>query len=329
MCVTTTDVPAAANTNDPATYESVGVGPGLECSPVPFQSILINLGAVVVPLAGLVVALFLLWGIAFDVWYLMLLAGMFIFTTLGVTVGYHRLCTHKSFETSPAMRYALAAIGSMAAEGPVIRWCAEHRKHHQHSDDVLDPHSPHMAHGGSWGEGFRGTVRGAFHAHVGWLFTRPTTDLYKYSLDLRNDMTLVMANKHFPYWLLVGLALPALLGGVISMSWTGVLLGFLWGGLVRVFCVHHVTWSINSICHLWGTRSYHSHDESRNNPLLAVLGMGEGWHNNHHAFPTSARHGLSWWQLDLSYVVIRLMQMLRLAHNVRVPDKAKLASKRL
>ena len=281
----------------------------------------INLFAVILPLLGLAGAIVLLWGTAFDWWYLLIFGVMTLISAAGITVGYHRLCTHKSFTTPAIVRYLFAAAGSMAVQGPVIRWCAEHRKHHQHSDTEDDPHSPHMAAHGSWGEGIIATLRGAFHAHMGWLFAGQSRGLGKYSADLEKDRALVLADRQFVMWVIIGLVLPAIVAALISFSWWGLLLGFLWGGLVRVLLVHHITWSVNSVCHLWGTRPYDSRDESRNNAVVAVLAFGEGWHNNHHAFPTSARHGLRWWEIDISYYVIRAQALLGLAWNVKVPSK--------
>jgi stearoyl-CoA desaturase (delta-9 desaturase) len=288
---------------------------------------IINLLAVLLPLVGLAGAIVLLWGDSFNWTYLAIMGGMAVLTAGGVTVGYHRLCTHKSFATSPLLRYLLASAGSMAVQGPVIAWCAEHRKHHQHSDAEGDPHSPHFTANGSWGQGLRATLKGAVHAHVGWLFAPASQGLDKYAVDLRRDRAIVLANRHFELWVIAGLVLPAILGGLLSMSWMGVLLGFLWGGLVRVLLVHHITWSVNSVCHLWGTRPFESRDESRNNALVGLLALGEGWHNNHHAFPTSARHGLRWWELDLSYIFIRLLELLRLARDVRLPSAERIRSR--
>jgi stearoyl-CoA desaturase (delta-9 desaturase) len=287
----------------------------------------INMAAVIVPFIGLAAAITLSWGPAFNWTYLAIMMGMAFVTACGVTVGFHRLCTHKSFTTSSWMRYLFAAAGSMAVQGPVIRWCAEHRRHHQHSDTELDPHSPHMGRDGSWGEGLLATARGAYHAHVGWLFAGRTRGLGKYSRDLREDAALVLADKQFPMWVLIGLLIPTLLGGLLTWSWMGLLLGFLWGGLVRVLLVHHITWSVNSICHIWGTRPFDSHDESRNNAIVGILAMGEGWHNNHHAFPTSARHGLRWWEFDLSYILIRGLRLVGLARDIRTPDDDRVAKK--
>ena len=302
----------------------------------PLSLRLINLGAVVVPFLGLVGAIVLLWGVAFDWVYLWLLLGMYLLTGLGITVGYHRLFTHRSFKTSRPVAAVLAALGSMAVEGPILQWVATHRRHHQCSDEEGDPHSPHT-HGG----GVVGTIRGAWHAHAGWLIASKTfvptngaasrvpPELTRYVKDLDAQPMYRWMNASFPLWVALSMLLPALVGGLVTMSWTGALLGFVWGGLVRVFLLHHVTWSINSVCHIWGTRPYRSHDESRNNAIFGVLALGEGWHNNHHAFPTSARHGLRWWQLDVTYLVILAMARLGLAHGVKVPSAERMAEKRV
>ncbi len=283
-----------------------------------------NLVAVLLPFAGLVAAIVLLWGVAFDWVHLGILAVMYVATTLGVSIGYHRLFTHRSFRTSRPVAAILALLGSMAVEGPLLQWVALHRRHHQCSDDHGDPHSPH-----GHGDGVRGVLLGMWHAHIGWFLRSRPTGLARYARDLRADPVLRTMSRLFPLWVVVGLALPAVLGGLLTMSWMGVLLGFLWGGLVRVLLVHHVTWSINSVCHIWGTRPFRSHDESRNNAILGVLAMGEGWHNNHHAFPTSARHGLRWWQIDVSYLIIRGIALVGLATDVRLPTPQRIAAKRM
>ncbi len=288
---------------------------------------IVNLCAVLLPPMGLIGAIVLLWGVAFSWLYLLLMAGMGLISAIGITVGYHRLCTHKSFTTPGWLRYLFAAAGSMAVQGPVIQWCAEHRKHHQHSDKEDDPHSPHVSENGAWGEGIIATLRGAFHAHVGWILSRRRDELNKYSKDLRADRALVLADRHFALWVFAGLIFPAVVAGLVTMSWWGLLLGFLWGGLVRVLVVHHITWSVNSVCHLWGTQPFGSHDESRNNALVALLAIGEGWHNNHHAFPASARHGLRWWEIDGSYLIIRALALVGLARNVRVPSRDRVQSR--
>ncbi len=284
---------------------------------------IINFLAVTIPFAGLVAAIIMLWGVAFNWVYLALLIGMYVATAIGINVGYHRFFTHRSFKTPRFIEAILAVLGSMAVEGPVIQWAAMHRCHHQHSDEHQDPHSPHSHDAGFWN-----MVGGMWHAHMGWLFRPHPPGLARYVSDLRKDRLVRRMSKLFPLWVLVGLLIPAALGGLFTLSWMGVLLGFIWGGLVRIFLVHHVTWSINSVCHIWGTRPFDTHDESRNNAIFGVLAFGEGWHNNHHAFPTSARHGLRWWQLDVTYMIIRGMAMVGLARDVRVPSAERIAAKR-
>ena len=284
---------------------------------------LINITGVTLPFIGLILAIVLLWGVAFNWVYLAILVGMYLASGLGITIGYHRFFTHKSFKAPRWVAAALAVMGSMALEGPVLQWVAVHRKHHQHSDDEHDPHSPHT-HGG----GFFGAIRGMYHSHMGWLFKPHAPGLSRYVADLKKDRLVCWMSTLFPLWVLLGLLIPAALGGLLTMSWMGVLLGFIWGGLVRIFLVHHVTWSINSVCHIWGSKPFNSHDESRNNAIFGVVGLGEGWHNNHHAFPTSARHGLSWWQFDISYLIILGMSKIGLARDIRVPSKDRINAKR-
>ncbi len=290
---------------------------------VPIRIRVATILAVTLPFLGFVAAIVEVWGWGITWLHLALLASMYIVTALGITVGYHRLFTHRSFETYTITRFLFAVFGAMAIEGPVLKWAAVHRRHHQHSDSEEDPHSPHHH-----GPGLLGLLGGLWHAHVGWVFDRDPADLKRYVGDLVRDRWVRRASNTWLLWAFIGLVVPAILGGIISLSWSGVLLGFIWGGLVRVFLVHHVTWSINSICHLWGTRPFNSRDESRNNLIFGLLGLGEGWHNNHHAFPTSARHGLRWWQIDISYWVIKLMELTGLAWKVRVPALESIDPKR-
>ncbi len=327
-------VPAVDRLSESHLIEPKTFGPGTEhapttaLSPADRRVRLINLGAVIVPFVALIVAIVLSWGVAFDWTQFAIMNGMALATALGITVGFHRLFTHQSFRTNAAVRYILAVLGSMAVQGPVIEWAGAHRKHHQHSDDEHDPHSPHAHEGGSWGGGVWGTLRGAFHAHCGWLFAGHAKGLGRYTKDLRSDPVLCAANRQFVFWVLMGLLIPAVIGGLVTLSFYGAFLGFLWGGLVRVFLVHHITWSVNSVCHLWGTSPFRSGDHSKNNPIVGVLAMGEGWHNNHHAFPTSARHGLSWWQFDPSYYLIRAMELIGMATHVRRPAAERIEAKR-
>jgi stearoyl-CoA desaturase (delta-9 desaturase) len=282
------------------------------------------LAAVVLPFLGFLAAIVLLWGTAFDWMYLALFVGMYTLTAMGITVGYHRLLTHRAF-TAPKPVLAFVAIaGSMAAQGPILYWVATHRRHHQHSDDHGDPHSPHLH-----GDTIAGALKGMVHAHVAWLFRTDHSKLSRYVGDLTRDPFVCRLSRLFPLWVALGLVLPAVFTGLLTMSWKGALLGFLWGGLARMCFCHHVTWSINSVCHIWGSQPFNNGDESRNNPVFGVLAFGEGWHNNHHAFPTSARHGLSWWQLDISYVFIRALEAVGLASNVRVPTDERLEAKKV
>lgn len=270
--------------------------------------------AIFIPLAAVIVAPFIVWRWGFHWADLGLLLGMYILTVLGITVGFHRLFVHRSFETYAWMKVVWAVIGSLAVQGPLFRWVARHRSHHQHADTADDPHSPHYGGGGAFG-----VLKGFWHAHVGWLFAADPPALDRYIKDLTASRSLTLVSKLFPLWVALSLVIPAVSGGLITQSWGGVWTGLIWGGLVRIFLVHHVTWSVNSACHLWGRRPYQSQDESRNNLLFGILALGEGWHNTHHAFPTSARHGLRWWQLDISYWVIRAMEVMRLAWNVKLP----------
>ncbi len=282
-----------------------------------------TLAVVLLPFCGVGVAIFLCWGRAFSLLYLALLVTMYLVTATGVTVGYHRLFTHRSFETTRLTRFIFAVLGSMAVQGPLLEWVATHRRHHQFSDEAKDPHSPHHESHDLWS-----VLKGVWHAHIGWLFERDPANLARYVGDLTRDRWMRLASRTWLLWAAVGLIVPAIVGGVISGSWLGVLLGFVWGGLVRVFLVHHVTWSINSICHVWGSRPFNNRDESRNNVVFGLFGLGEGWHNNHHAFPTSARHGLRWWQIDFGYWVILAMSWIGLAWNLRVPAAESIQAKR-
>lgn len=284
---------------------------------------LINLAAIVIPFLGLIAVPFFVWGWGFNWVDLGLMLAMYFITVLGITVGYHRLFTHRSFETNIVVKFILAVLGSMAVEGPLLKWVATHRRHHQYSDQAEDPHSPNQHGGGAWS-----VIRGVWHAHIGWMFQADSKKLGLYVKDLEKSRALRIASKLFPLWVAMGLLIPAVLGGILTNSWKGFTTGLVWGGLVRIFLVHHVTWSINSACHLWGSRPFHSGDDSRNNAVFGYLALGEGWHNTHHAFPTSARHGLRWWQFDLSYWVIQALAAFGFAWNVYVPNETTLSQKR-
>jgi stearoyl-CoA desaturase (Delta-9 desaturase) len=250
---------------------------------------------------------------------------LYVLTGLGVTVGFHRLFTHRSFKTRPAVRGVLAILGSAAIEGPVISWVADHRKHHAFSDQLGDPHSPHVDHGVGWD----GALRGLVHAHVGWLFRHDQRAARaRYAPDLLRDPVIRFVDRTFFLWAIGGLALAFGLGVAIGGTVAAGLTALLWGGGVRMFVLHHVTYSINSICHVFGRRAFDTTDESRNVSWLALFSFGEAWHNNHHAFPTSARHGLGRRQLDPSAAVIRGLEAAGLAWDVvRVnPERRRSAS---
>jgi stearoyl-CoA desaturase (Delta-9 desaturase) len=273
---------------------------------------LLNLTGVLLPFAGFILAILLLWDEWVDWTSLTLMLVMYVLTALGVTLGFHRLLTHRSFQTYKSLQYAVAAIGSMAVQGPVMSWVADHRKHHAHTDQEGDPHSPH-GHGG----GLKGAITGLWYAHMGWLFEKSgQSDHSRYARDLYEDRGMRFIHRMFGLWVAMGLLLPAALGFAISGTWRGALEGALWGGAVRIFLLHHVTWSINSVCHFFGTRRFAVDDHSTNVFWLAPLSMGESWHHNHHTFPRSAFHGLKSWEIDPTGWVIRAMRRVKLAWNV-------------
>jgi stearoyl-CoA desaturase (Delta-9 desaturase) len=247
-------------------------------------------------------------------------AILYVFTGLGVTVGFHRLFTHRAFATKRWLRGLFAIAGSVAIEGPVISWVADHRKHHAFADQPGDPHSPHVDHG----VGLRGALRGLAHAHMGWLFLHTQRGARKrYAPDLLADPVVRWVDRTFVVWALGGMAAAFGLGWLIGGTFTAALTGLLWGGAVRLLVLHHVTYSINSLCHFFGRKRFDTGDESRNLAWLSILSFGEAWHNNHHAFPTSAAHGLRWWELDVSSLVIRGLERVGLAWDVVRIDPAR------
>ncbi|HVQ59844.1 MAG TPA: fatty acid desaturase [Solirubrobacterales bacterium] len=272
-----------------------------------------NLGAVVVPFAATLAAIVLLWNSIVTPADLIIAAVMYLFTAIGITVGFHRLLTHRSFQTSKPIEYTFAILGSMAVQGPVISWVADHRKHHAHTDEEGDPHSPHVGHDG----GIRGVFSGLWHAHTGWLMsTQGRADWKRYAADLYEDEGMRTISRQFVPLVFATLAIPALAGFIVTGTWVGALTGLLWGGLVRIFFVHHITWSVNSVCHFLGSRRFDTDDRSTNVFWLAIPSLGESWHHNHHAFPRSAVHGLKRWEPDPSGMIIAAMEKLGLARNV-------------
>jgi stearoyl-CoA desaturase (Delta-9 desaturase) len=275
----------------------------------------VNLVAVVLPFAAFIAAIVLLWNSAVSATDLGILAVMYVVTGLGVTVGFHRLLTHRSFAVPKPLEYTFAILGSMAVQGPVMSWVADHRKHHAHADEEGDPHSPHVGHG----DGMGGVLRGLWHAHTGWLFsTQGRASARQYAKDLYEDGGMRAINRRFPYLVLLSLLIPALAGWAITGTLMGALTGYLWGGLVRIFLVHHITWSVNSVCHFLGTRRFETEDHSTNVAWLSLPSFGESWHHNHHAFPRSASHGLRRWEalLDPSALLIAGLEKVGLARNV-------------
>lgn len=271
----------------------------------------------VVPILCLGLVGWQVWGQALHWQDLVVLAVTYVPIGLGIAVGFHRYFTHRAFKAKPSVRAVLAVLGSAALEGPVISWVATHRKHHAFSDREGDPHSPHVGHDGE----AEGALRGLAHAHLGWLFLhtqRPAKD--RYAPDLLDDPTIRFVDKTWWLWALLGLAFPFALGFALTGTLIGGLTGLLWGGAVRILLFHHCTYAINSLCHFFGARRFATGDESRNLAWLAPFSLGEAWHNNHHAFPTSAAHGLRWWEFDVSALVIRALERLGLVWDVvRVP----------
>jgi stearoyl-CoA desaturase (Delta-9 desaturase) len=272
-----------------------------------------NLGAVVIPFIATVAAIVLLWNSLVSPADLVIAAVMYLLTAVGITVGFHRLLTHRSFQTPKALEYTFAILGSLAVQGPPLAWVADHRKHHAHTDEEGDPHSPHVGPDG----GVRGVLAGLWHAHSGWLLsTQGRADWKRYARDLYEDPGMRRISRAFPWLVLASLAVPALAGYLVSGTALGALTGLLWGGLVRIFFVHHVTWSVNSVCHFLGSRRFDTDDRSTNVFWLAIPSLGESWHHNHHAFPRSAVHGLRRWEPDPSALIITGLEKLGLAHNV-------------
>lgn len=265
---------------------------------------------------GFVLAVILLLTTSVTTLDMVMLISMYSFTTLGISMGYHRYYTHRGFKTGKVISFILGVAGSMAMEGPLLFWVASHRCHHKFSDKEGDPHSPNV---------FVGTrttrLRAFVYAHMAWLFSHPFSGYGQYVNDLRRDKVVVFISKYYTYWVVLGLLLPGVVGYLCTFNLYSAFTAFCWGGPIRLFLLHHATWSVNSVCHLFGARDYETKDQSRNNPYVALLTFGEGWHNNHHAFPYSARHGLRWWQLDISYLIICTLKQFRLVSDIKLPLK--------
>ena len=260
------------------------------------------------------------WGIG---WSDVILSVLFFgIAAHGITIGYHRAFTHGSFKPNRPLKIALAIAGSLAIEGPVARWVADHRKHHAFSDAEGDPHSPWR-----YGDSTRGLIKGFLFSHTGWLFDLEQTPIEKYAPDLLRDKDIVRISRQFPLWVAVSLLAPAVLGGLMTWSWQGALSAFFWASLVRVALVHHTTWSINSVCHVWGKHPFKTRDRSGNVAWLAILSGGESWHNLHHSDPTCARHGVLKGQIDTSARLIELFEWRGWATDVRWPKPERLEAR--
>jgi stearoyl-CoA desaturase (delta-9 desaturase) len=301
--------------------------------PADFWNRSIMLTAIIVPFLGFLAGIAYCWTIGWMGWpFLALLIAGWCISGTGVSIGFHRLLTHSAFATYRPLRVLWMIMGAASIEGSPLVWCAVHRKHHQFSDHLGDPHSPNLH-----GKGIWNGIRGFIYGHCGWLLTTHWSkpELPRYVPDLLQDKVLIMGDRFYYLWVLLSLGIPTGIGvaiAAVSGDYTlgmGALLGFLWGGLVRVFIGHHITWSVNSICHLFGKHPYNTGDLSTNNFICATVSFGEGWHNNHHAFPSSARHGLHWWQLDTSWLAICAMKKLGLAWDIKVPSSEIIATKEI
>jgi len=314
--------PTAADAGAAAALPDVGrLGIATASQHTSRLSQVITLVAVLVPPMALLSVMGVLWGVGFRMTDLVLFLIFYVLTGLGITVGYHRYFTHRSFEAVAPVKVALAVLGSMTLQGPVTQWVTDHRKHHARSDAEGDPHSPHLS-----GDGLVGTLKGLWHAHMGWMFTTKGMERgIDYGRDLYEDRTIRIIDRCYLVWVALSVGLPFLLGAAIGGSWALGFEAMIWAGLIRIFVFEHSTFAVNSICHTFGRRAFEARDESRNNWVVALLVFGEGWHNNHHAFPRSARHGLGRFQIDVSFLVIRGLRRLGLARAVRLPTEAQLA----
>lgn len=276
------------------------------------------------PFALLIPAIISLWWLPIGLIEIGLIVFFWALTMIGVSIGFHRYFTHRSFKTNKVMGTAFAILGSMAAQGPLISWVAVHRRHHECSDESGDPHSPNLH-----GQGVWGTIQGLWHSHIGWLINHEYPNPAFYAPELLRDRTLSKINRQYLFWVILGLVIPSVLGGILHGSWMGALQGFLWGGVVRIFLVDNIILSVNSVSHVYGTCAFETRDHSRNNLWVALPTFGESWQNNHHAFESSASIGLKWWQIDLGYYVIWLLQKTGLVWDVNLPSASMIEAKKI
>ena len=288
---------------------------------------IVALLTLILPIAGVFLASYDAWKYGCSYLDMLLLVAMYVWAVLGIELGFHRYLTHRSLKTNNWMRTFFVISGCVAGHGQPIWWCAIHRRHHQYSDHHGDPHSPNLH-----GNGLIGSIVGCWHSHLGWMFEPGCTAAYAthFTKDLLGDRTLRMLDRYYVVWVLIGFAIPAAIGGVVTQSWHGAWSAFLWGGLVRMFLDQHALWwGIVTVCHRFGYRTFQSNDKSTNHWLIAILFLGDGWHNNHHAFPASAKVGHSWWEYDPTWSVIKFLVWCRLAWDVKVPSKELIQQKRL
>lgn len=300
---------------EPVVFDEVATGPNSTERVV--TALIVGL-----PFVALVLGIVFFWGRGVGLRDLVLATTLYFVVGHGMTIGFHRMLAHKSFKTRRSLKLVLVGLGSMAFEGGPIGWVADHRRHHVFADAPGDPHSPH--HGG---RGLAGQVKGLWHAHVGWLFTHERTSWTRHASDLLGDRDMVVMNALFPFWCTVSLAVPFGLGWLLGGSLGAALSALLWAGLVRVCVLHHATWSINSLCHMFGRRPFATKDHSSNLGALAALSMGESWHNGHHAFPRSARHGLLDHQWDTSARIITTLEHLGWVTDVHSPSLTAITSR--
>jgi stearoyl-CoA desaturase (delta-9 desaturase) len=285
----------------------------------------VTLVVTLLPFLAVGLAMWRLWGVGISGLDLTLFLSFYLFSGLGITVGYHRLFTHRSFRAVRPVRVVLAFAGSLAVEGSPIDWCATHRRHHAFADQYGDPHSPHLAQAA----GIKGVLLGLWHGHMGWLFDDEATDPEEWVPDLAADKDIMAISKAFP-WITIGsFVAPPLIALAVTQSFGAAVTAFLWASLVRIFLLHHVTWSINSICHFYGKEAYKARDESKNVWALSSISFGESWHNNHHAFPWSARLGLKFWQVDMGWYAIRTLKFFRLVRDIKVPTTDQMQKRRI
>jgi stearoyl-CoA desaturase (delta-9 desaturase) len=289
-----------------------------------FEQVVLGL-SIIVPFLALIVAVPLLWISGFLTWEDTAIAVvMYLVAGHGITVGFHRYFTHRAFRAQQWLRVMLAVAGSLAIQGPVIQWVADHRKHHRFSDRDGDPHSPWRYGDNAWA-----VAKGFFYSHLGWLFDWEKTSERRYAPELVADRVIRWVSRTFPMWVAISILIPPLVGGLWAWSWWGALTAFFWGSLVRIALLHHVTFSINSVCHIKGRRPFKTKDRSQNVWWLALPSMGESWHNFHHADPTSARHGVRFMELDSSALLIKVMEKLRWVRDVRWPDATLITRRRI